>query len=221
MEKRLTLLFPGSFSPYTDGHHSLLMKYISEAEAQGYEVDDIRVIVSKKDRDSIPSKINLWFMESLYKQDTRIRPSLAEKKSPIGDCYAIAKSEWNDARINGRFVAMVASTKDDDDRLGQFKTDLDKAKRGEHVITLKVNNEPTVYTGRKDGYEGKPISASVARQDLRNGDRESFRTNYGRILEYSHNKNMSKYVDKLFSILKGKVSDSPDAETEEKLEGME
>jgi hypothetical protein len=220
MEKRLTLLFPGSFSPYTDGHHSILMKYLGEAEAQGYEVDDIRIIVSKKDRDSIPSKINLWFMESLYSQDTRVHPSLAEKKSPIGDCYAIAKVEYEDGKINNRFVAMVASTKDDDSRLEEFKTNLDKQGKGSQVVTLKVNNEPTVYNGRKDGYEGKPISASVARQDIRNNDLESFRTNYQRILEYSNKKNMPKYVDKLFAILKRKVSEHPDQETSDKLEDM-
>ena len=51
-------------------------------------------------------------------------------------------------------------------------------KEGIDIVQLSVNIEPLLFQGRSDEHNGEPISATVLRQDLVEGNLENFMTGY-------------------------------------------
>ena len=195
------LLFPGSFSPFTDGHYILIHRYIVYAQEHNIPIDQIKILMSSKVRDGIDPKVVYQFVDHLYSNDKRVSVELVkEKQSPIRECYEIVGNTDN---IGNSYVFM-RSDKDDDNVASNFYKDFSKGGKyyvdGIKVEKFDVDLTPDVYYHRKDKYNKKPISATIAREDIKNKDFESFKQNYIHIMN-NETTIEEKHIKKLFTIL--------------------
>lgn len=211
-----TLLFPGSFSPFTDGHYVLLLKNIVALRNQlNAPAGNIKVVIlmSSKDREGIKSKSVWKFVRRIYADDHRVNVILCDE-SPISLAYKIVQEAHP-----GEKFALVASTKDDDSRVSSFVKSFSEGgkyhKEGVEVIDLKVDKRPYCYDNRFDEFNGKPVSASVVREDLRNCGFREFKTSFAFILKNTRTID-EKAIEQLWQALKKQVAPIT-KESEEKL----
>jgi len=175
-----TVLLPGGFKPPHGGHIQLAKNY-----AKNPKVDKVMVLVGPKEREGINREQSLMALQLLLK-DPKIVVVPTDQESPIGAAFDFLLNP--DA--SGTYALAASSKGSDAERLDAFaksiegyKTKPDKNGRtvpkSVNIDTdLKVDIQPMKYKGRSDAYNNTEISATVARQDLRNGDRENFATNY-------------------------------------------
>lgn len=177
------LLFPGSFSPYTDGHYGLVSRYINAAKKQNVNIDKIVIIISSKEREGIDTKSVYKFVSQLYSNDNRFEIRLSGDKGPISEVYKYINIESSKNENQTNNYIFLRSNKDEDSASEDFyksfgkngKYELDNVK----VIELKnVSDDPILYKNREDENNNKPISATIVREDLRNDDFENFKKSY-------------------------------------------
>lgn len=173
----MKLLFPGNFSIWTDGHDSIVRKCLKIKD-----VEKIHIIVSNKERDGISPELSFDFIYALYKNNPKVEVSISEDASPIKTCYGIVNNA-----SKGTF-ALVSSDKGKDyERCEQFVEAF--SEKGKYhnsrveVINCPIKVDALCYTNRADRYNHTPVSASVARRDVKMKDYEAFKTNYKKILE--------------------------------------
>lgn len=173
----MKLLFPGNFSIWTDGHDSIVRKCLKIKD-----VEKIHIIVSNKERDGISPELSFDFIYALYKNNPKVEVSISEDASPIKTCYGIVNNA-----SKGTF-ALVSSDKGKDyERCEQFVEAF--SEKGKYhnprveVINCPIKVDALCYTNRVDRYNHTPVSASVARRDVKMKDYEAFKTNYKKILE--------------------------------------
>ena len=174
---KMKLLFPGNFSIWTDGHDSIVRKCLKIKD-----VEKIHIIVSNKERDGISPELSFDFIYALYKNNPKVEVSISEDASPIKTCYGIVNNA-----SKGTF-ALVSSDKGKDyERCEQFVEAF--SEKGKYhnprveVINCPIKVDALCYTNRVDRYNHTPVSASVARRDVKMKDYEAFKTNYKKILE--------------------------------------
>lgn len=193
------ILFPGSFSPFTDGHFSLILRYLLEAENQGMKIDQVKILMSMKERDGINPKTVCTFLSLVYSNDKRIKV-VACKQSPVREVY----EEVGNTDNNRNTYILARSSKDDDQVVSDFYRNFSKGGKywyeGCKVVDLHVNNAPLVYKGRKDKHNGEPVSGTIAREDIKNDDFESFKTSYRLIMKQTTVK--PKHIKQYFEALK-------------------
>lgn len=194
------LLFPGSFSPFTDGHYILIHRYILYAMNHDIDIDKILILMSSTVRDGIDPKIIYQFVSQVYSNNNKIEVKLSDKSGPIRECYEIVGNTEN---IGNTYVFM-RSDKDNDKVADSFYKEFSKGGKyyvdGISVEKFDVDLKPELYYHRKDKYNKTPISASIAREDLKNKDFESFKQNYIHIMN-NETSIEEKHIKKLFDIL--------------------
>jgi hypothetical protein len=193
------ILFPGSFSPFTDGHYGLVSRYLSESNRKGLKVSEVRILMSMKERDGIDPDIVYKFTEAVYSNDNRVKV-VPCTTSPIRVVY---EEVMNRDNIGNSYI-LARSDKDDDQVAEAFYKDFSKGGKywydGVSVIDLDIDRSPIVYKDRNDESLNKPVSGTVARQDLKNNDYNSFKTSYKMILQLP---NISeRHLKKLFNMLR-------------------
>jgi hypothetical protein len=171
--KNVIVLFPGSFKPCSGGHIDLIKKY-----AELPEVEEIRILVGPGVRGGITQNIAVKMIEKLTENIKKATIEAVPWASPILAAYKIVQEA-----DPGQYT-LAASSKEEENakRISDFawKHSLEGKfyRRGINIVELPVNIEPLRFKGRTDEHEGEPISASVLRQDLINGDLENFMTGY-------------------------------------------
>lgn len=174
----ITVLFPGSFKPMHIGHINLIKRYLDHLD-----VKEIKVLIGPGIRNGITQKEALEIATLLLKDIPNVSIEAVKYPSPILTAYKYMET----AEPGTYAMAGVRKGKDDEDyeRVIKFVNDFAPGGRYVHtksddvkVIELSVNTEPIYYEGRTDEYDGKPISASILRQDILNNDYENFKTNY-------------------------------------------
>lgn len=193
------ILFPGSFSPFTDGHYGLVARYLSEANRKGLNVSEVRILMSMKEREGIDPGIVYQFVEAIYSNDKRVKvvPCSA---SPVRVVY---EEVMNRDNVGNSYI-LARSDKDNDQVAEAFYKDFSKGGKywydGVSVIDLDVDRSPIVYKDRNDENINKPVSGTIAREDLKNNDYNSFKSSYSMILQLP---NISeRHLKKLFKMLK-------------------
>lgn len=209
-----TLLFPGSFSPFTDGHYGIISRYLAAAKSQNINIDKVLIVVSSKPREGIDAKSVFKFISQIYSNDKRFEIKISGDNGPIRTVYGYV----NNLSKKGDNFLFVRSSKDDDAVAENFIKDYSKggkyAMDGVGVIQLDgVSDAPIVYKNRKDEFNGKPISGSVVRNDLRNKDYNAFLTSYQNILrnEISINQNhLKNYFNEWCKVIGPATEDTKD-----------
>jgi len=193
------ILFPGSFSPFTDGHYGLVARYLSEANRKGLNVSEVRILMSMKEREGIDPGVVYQFVEAIYNNDKRVKvvPCTA---SPVRVVY---EEVMNRDNVGNSYI-LARSDKDNDQVAEAFYKDFSKGGKywydGVSVIDLDVDRSPIVYKDRNDENINKPVSGTIAREDLKNNDYNSFKSSYSMILQLP---NISeRHLKKLFKMLK-------------------
>lgn len=200
---QITVLFPGGFKPPHGGHLELALRYAGQPN-----VSQVIILIGPEARDGITRSQSIAIWKELTKTNRKISIQRTEVTSPLLTAYKFIET------APAGTYALAASTKDDDyKRVRQFVDGHQPggkyAREGVEVIDLPLNTAPILYRGRSKQAQqyvpgksenGKGISASVLRADLRNMDLEAFATNYP-------NANMTS-ITKIFNMLTGNITES-------------
>ena len=194
-----TLLFPGGFKPFHDGHLSILKRYINN-------IDKIYIIISKKDRAGISANSTLSFLENIksaliskYNVDFQI--IISDSPSPIMQCYRIVGNSQDN-----EIFCLVASSKDDDKRVENFNKDWEingKYYKGiQKVFRIETEQMPLLYE-RPDKFNNSSISSTVVRSDINEGLYNLFITSYQNMLNENivSEESLSTYYKELKKLL--------------------
>lgn len=173
MSGKLHVIYPGAFKPFHDGHWTQIKKYL---DLDGYDVD-VTVMLSAADREGIKAETTKSFMDKVFASEPRVRVWISPDASPVRAVYKVVEAG------RGSF-AMASSGKGDDkkrvdDFIRYFKT---HPSAGATIIDVPVDYSPVTYGPRADGYENRPISSTVVRNDIRSDDFASFLTAYRKML---------------------------------------
>lgn len=129
---KIVILFPGSFKPFHMGHLILLHKYIKYAienynESYNRPAIDVKIIISKKDREFINAQSTVNFLNDIKKYlvsdysywygqtnkkyipyaNTNVDFYITECDSPIQECYRIV----NESKARETKFMLVTSNK--------------------------------------------------------------------------------------------------------------
>lgn len=204
------LFFPGSFSPFTDGHYGIIERYIRAAKSARKPLDRIFIVMSSKDREGIRTEDVLGFVRKVYEGNDAVVP-MTVSGSPITAVYRMLNIlAGKDAEFE---VALVRSEKDGDDISSEFRKHIEDDKKRFTNITpleLEVSDEPLLYKTRNDDMDNKPVSASTVRDDLRNNDFRKFVSSYRRILKSESNNITIQDLKEYFKKWKSEVSEKED-----------
>jgi hypothetical protein len=178
----IKILLPGGFKPPHMGHVQLAKAY-----AKNPDVDEVIVLVGPSEREGINRDQSIAALKMLLK-DPKIKVESVEYDSPMTAAF---ETILNLPKDDTSTYALAASSKGGDfDRINSFAKSIEQYKtkptkdgrtapKGIKIDdSLKVDVAPLIYKGRTDGKDGEGISASTLRQDIRNGDKENFVTNY-------------------------------------------
>ncbi len=172
MEK-VTVLYPGGFKPPHGGHIDLIKKY-----ADLPEVKEVWVLVGPGIRDGIVQSQAVEMLEKLTEGIKKVVVEGVPWPSPVLAAYKIVQEADKGA------YTLAASSKEEENakRIKDFawkhSSEGKFYREGIDIVELSVNIEPLRFRGRTDEHEGQPISASVLRQDLVDGNLENFMTGY-------------------------------------------
>ena len=168
ISERFIVLYPGGFKPMTGGHLDLIEKY-----AHKDNVKEVLVLIGALERDGINQDTSYEIANILLKSKDKI---IVEKvdannpkmRSPLATAYEYV------AHADQGVYTLAASNKGGDykrvlDFIEQHQKDgkyFEKLPEGVEVKELIINSDPLCYKGRTDEFDGKPISASILRNDL-------------------------------------------------------
>jgi len=171
--KDVTVLYPGGFKPPHGGHIALIKKYTELSE-----VKEVWVLVGPGIREGLVQSKAVEMLEKLTEDMKKVIVEGVPWPSPVLAAYKMMEEA-----DPGEYT-LAASSKEDENakRIKDFAWKHSPEgkfyREGIDIVELSVNREPLRFRGRTDDHEGEPISASVLRQDLINGDLENFMTGY-------------------------------------------
>jgi len=175
MMDKITVLFPGGFKPFTGAQMSLLNRYVENPR-----VHEIKIFLSSKIREGITKEIAASIIHILIKDSEKIVIEDINDCSPVTAAY-----KFIETASPGKYALAASKKADDYHRVKRFVKEhrkngmyCKKLPDGVKVVELSVNADPLLYCNRTDENEGKPISGTVLREDLKNNDFENFKTNY-------------------------------------------
>lgn len=199
-----TVLFPGGFKPPHGGHLELALRY---AELPG--VSQVVILVGPEPRDGISRDQSIAIWRELTKSNNKVLIQKTEVNSPLAAAY-----KYIETAKPGTYALAASSKGDDYKRVQQFVAGHAQgakyAREGVEVVELALDTKPLVYKDRSPkavkyvsgkSENGKGISASVLRADLKNNDQEAFATNYPNVAD-------KNAITKIFNIVKKKATES-------------
>lgn len=199
MEELTTVLFPGGFKPPHGGHYELAERYASDPS-----VGQVIILIGPEPRDGITRDQSIAIWRELIKNQPKILVQKTEVNSPLAAAY-----KYIETAKPGTYALAASSKGEDYQRVLSFVKGHSEggkyARPGVAVRELPLDVKPLPYQKRSPkaakyvpgkSENGKGVSASVLRADLKNNDKEAFATNYPNIQDKA-------VIDKIFSILKG------------------
>jgi len=205
MSEGTVVLFPGGFKPPHGGHFELAKRYATEPT-----VSQVIVLIGPEPRDGITREQSIAVWRELIKNEPKILVQQTEVNSPLAAAY-----KYMETAKPGTY-ALAASSKDKDyARVKEFvkgHTEGKYARPEIFVRELPLDSSPITYKNRSEkaakyvpgkSENGKGISASVLRADLKNNDKESFATNYPNVADKA-------VTDKIFDLLKKNAKETLD-----------
>jgi hypothetical protein len=198
LDEQTIVLFPGGFKPPHGGHLELATRY---AEQPG--VSQVIILIGPEPRDGVTREQSIAIWRELTKANNKILIQKTEVTSPLAAAY-----KYIETAKPGSYALAASSKGDDYKRVQQFVAGHQPggkyAREGVNVVELPLDVKPLPYQNRTPKAQkyvpgksenGKGVSASVLRADLKNNDEEAFATNYPNIADKA-------VVDKVYGILK-------------------
>jgi len=195
VKNQITVLFPGSFKPMTRAHVALIKRYEDNPN-----VKEIKVFIGPGIRNGITQEISKKIADKLLINLKKVTIEIDNNPSPILSAY-----KYIENASPGTYT-IASSTKDNDyNRVKEF---IKKHQPGEkyrtpigvNVIEFPMNVKPILFSKRNDEYNKKPISASILRKDVLNGDFDNFICGYNRYLSW-----IPKYVIDIWELLMNNI----------------
>lgn len=195
IEKSITVLYPGGFKPLTGGHLDLIKRY-----AESPYVKNVKVIVGPKTRNGIDQETAVKIAKNLTDNMPNVSVESSKWPSPLLTAYKEIE------HLKPGNYALGASKKGEDyGRVRAFTKEHQRGGKyfegvpeGVRIIELPMDADPAFYV---DGpHKGEPISASILRQDVINGDYKGFSSAYP--------KSKPQQIIRVWDELQGKVEES-------------
>lgn len=196
---RCNIMYPGGFKPVHDGHISIINRQLNEENTYVY------FIISKKDRDGISALSSKWFIDQIFGTYRNFVSIITDYSSPIHAVY-----NYTATKKFGDGLYVLATSNKDGDRLRARKFIEDFSERGKYytpgIFTNDIYNgdDAILFTTRYDDYNESPVSSSVLRHDIMNGDYELFLSGYIRSIKQGllDEKTVRKYYEMIRGELK-------------------
>lgn len=198
------VLFPGGFKPPHGGHFELAKRYAAEPT-----VSQVIILIGPGEREGITRDQSIAVWRELVKNEPKILIQQTEVNSPLAAAY-----KYIETAKPGTYALAASSKGEDYARVKDFVRGHEQggkyAREGVFVRELPLNTSPIVYKNRSEkaakyapgkSENGKGISASVLRADLKNNDKEAFATSYPNVADKA-------ITDKIFDILKKNASEN-------------
>lgn len=166
------IFFPGSFSPFHDGHYSMVKQLLE------FNNSEIEIVMSNKDRDNIKSNIVFDFVKNIFKSYNNIKVILSDM-SPILYVY-------NNTQNDGIIYSLIRSNKDNDNAVDYYTKTFNNTEK------LNINYKPISFTS---SHNKQLISATLLREDIQNKNWSAFKNGYKIML---NDKIISEYKLKKF-----------------------
>lgn len=166
------IFFPGSFSPFHDGHYSMVKQLLE------FNNSEIEIVMSNKDRDNIKSNIVFDFVKNIFKSYNNIKVILSDM-SPILYVY-------NNTQNDGIIYSLIRSNKDNDNTVDYYTKTFNNTEK------LNINYKPISFTS---SHNKQLISATLLREDIQNKNWSAFKNGYRMMLT---DKIISEYKLKKF-----------------------
>ena len=179
----ITALYPGGFKPPHKGHFDLIEAYVTDPA-----IASVKILIGHKGRSSTDNSINIsheiseyiwneWYMHALP-------TGKIETISNIDTVPVRASYLYVDLHTSpGDKIVLVSSDKsiEDSTRSQEFTNKHKKgsgkySKEGVDVIVYP-KSVVSIYNGRTDSLNGKPVSSTVMRDDIAKKDIVNFTTN--------------------------------------------
>lgn len=195
-EAKVIVFYPGAFKIIHGGHINLIKRYIKLSE-----VEEIKILISPKEREGISQNVAIEIAKNLLSDETKVIVKRSKYPSPVLTAFKAVEF----AKEPGQYTLASSFKGKDYDRVLDFIKNHQPGEKynhllqkGVYVVNLHINAKPLLYQYRTDDKNGKPISASILRKDVKNKDLVNFRTNYP-----NEENNIINYIwHKLLSILK-------------------
>ena len=118
------IFFPGSFSPFHDGHYSMIKQLLQ------FDNSEIEIIISNKNRDNIKSNIIFDFVKDMFKSYNNIIVTLSDI-SPILYVY-------NNTNNDDIIYSLIRSNKDNDSVVDNYTKAFNNAEKLNMVFNLNA-----------------------------------------------------------------------------------
>ena len=181
LEEGVTVLLPGGFKPPHGGHLDLATKY-----ADLPQVSQVKILIGPKERDGFTRDQSMAVWKELLAGNPNITVEAVAEDNPLLAAYKFIENAKP-----GTYALAASSKGEDYVRVQKFVQGHQQGAKynrpGVNVIELPLDVKPLVYKDRRPesvaavpgkSDNGKGISASVLRVDLKNNDYNGFETNY-------------------------------------------
>ena len=165
------IFIPGSFSPFHDGHYSLVKNFISEPNTE------INIILSNKDRDNVNTLDVFNFIKYIFKNNNNINVIISNI-SPIKYIYENTTEDPN------TIYYMIRSSKNSDDFIVNeyIKNFSESGKFFNENINVDKLNETYNPIKYKNIHNNDFISGTLIRDDIKNKNWKNFKQGYINLL---------------------------------------
>jgi hypothetical protein len=189
----IIVLLPGGFKPPHIGHFELAKRYASLPNVQ-----EVRILIGPKERDGITREQSIAVWQKLLAGSSKIAAQSVAEDNPL-----LAAYKYIESAKPGTYALAASNKGDDYERVSKFVAGHAKgakyARPEINVVELPLDTKPIPYKGRADKLNGKPISASTLRADIKGGNFVNFASNYPGIGLAT--------VKQIYSILRGKIAE--------------
>ena len=181
MEEGVIVLLPGGFKPPHGGHLDLATRY-----AELPQVVEVKILIGPKERDGFTREQSIAVWKKLLAGNPNVSVEAVAEDNPL-----LAAYKYIETAKPGTYALAASSKGEDYARVQKFVQGHQPGAKynrpGVDVIELPLDVKPLVYKDRRPesaaavpgkSDNGKGISASVLRVDLKNNDYDGFETNY-------------------------------------------
>lgn len=161
------IFFPGSFSPFHDGHYQLIKQFINIKNAE------IIIVISSKNRDNIETSKVYDFIKNIFKDYKNVSIIISEN-SPIQYVYE------NTIEDKNVIYSMIRSNKNNDDMImRQYYNSFYKGgafyNKNINVEELPADYNPIKY---ENSHNNQYVSGTNIRKDLIDKNYKNFKSGY-------------------------------------------
>jgi hypothetical protein len=165
-------------------------------------VKEVKVIVGPKERNGIDQKLGVRIAKELTKKFLNVKVEESKYPSPLLTAYKEVEK-----MLPGKYALAASAKGDDYKRVMDFTAQHQEGGKyhggvpqGVTIVELPIDVEPATFENRKGSENNQPISASILRRDILDGNFKQFASGYP--------SNDNEQIKAIWDMLQGNVSES-------------